>query len=87
MFDEFLQPTEQLDFGRALGHNSDPGFLESDHHHSPQPQIFISISQLTAGYWQNGWLVGWLVSRVCRASRVCPRAAEGRQARLCARRA
>ena len=28
-------------------------------------------------------LVGWLVSRVCRASRVCPRAAEGRQARLC----
>ena len=30
------------------------------------------ISQLTAGYWQNGWLVGWLVvgwlvgkSRVC----------------------
>ena len=31
-----------------------------------------------------GWLVGWLVSRVCRASRVRPRGAEGRQARLCA---
>jgi len=31
----------------------------------------------------SGWLVGWLVSRVCRASCVCPRAAEGRQARVC----
>ena len=28
------------------------------------------ISQLTAGYWQNGWLVGWLVVRRVCLSRV-----------------
>jgi len=31
-----------------------------------------NISQLTAGYWQNGWLVGWLVvSRVCLSRVAC----------------
>ena len=29
-------------------------------------------------------LSGWLVSKSCRASHVCPHAAEGRQARVCA---
>jgi len=37
----------------------------------------------TAAVRLAGWLAGWLVSRVCRASRVCLRAAEGRQERVC----
>ena len=48
------------------------------------PSLQLGTGKTAAVRSAGWWLVGWLVSRVCRAS-VCPRAAEGRQARVCAR--
>ena len=44
---------------------------------------FPAYSWVLAKRLLSGCPVGWLVSRDCRASHVCPRAAEGRQARVC----
>ena len=43
--------------------------------------VLAKVRKTAAVRLAGWWLVGWLLSRVCRAS-VCPRAAEGRQARV-----
>ena len=54
----------------AMKENTYTNFLKNNklkvaYFDTVSPQLYCLISQLTAGYWQNGWLVGWLVSRVC----------------------